>query len=163
MEKKSYPEILHNICVEFGHGEKSRVQEYSSGRKSKREQRRVESRSKIKIIDGKKIVNKCVSGLSGLPTTPTTLLWWCLMSKKPKDVQTSITSDSQWKDISQECPIIRAFSSFALRGAYPVSQYMCCLQFQKSTVNCGANASVSSRWYEQNEQNAHILCPVTRH
>ena len=25
MEKKSYPEILHNICVEFGHGEKGRV------------------------------------------------------------------------------------------------------------------------------------------
>ena len=25
MEKKSYPELLHNICIEFGHGEKSRV------------------------------------------------------------------------------------------------------------------------------------------
>jgi hypothetical protein len=25
MENKSYPEILHNICVEFGHGEKSRI------------------------------------------------------------------------------------------------------------------------------------------
>lgn len=28
MEKKSYPEILHNICVEFGHGEKSRVEAF---------------------------------------------------------------------------------------------------------------------------------------
>ena len=28
MENKSYPEILHNICVEFGHGEKSRVEPF---------------------------------------------------------------------------------------------------------------------------------------
>lgn len=28
MEKKSYPEILHNICVEFGHGEKNRVDSF---------------------------------------------------------------------------------------------------------------------------------------
>jgi hypothetical protein len=28
MEKKSYSEILHNICIEFGHGEKSRVETF---------------------------------------------------------------------------------------------------------------------------------------
>ena len=28
MERKSYPEILHNICTEFGHGEKSRVETF---------------------------------------------------------------------------------------------------------------------------------------
>ncbi len=28
MENKSYPEILHNICVEFGHGEKGRVEPF---------------------------------------------------------------------------------------------------------------------------------------